>query len=198
MANANAPRGLIPVGTLNHGAYRGKIRTFLATGATGAIYIGSPVTVGNTSGMFNGQRYTVVGGGFVTSNIVAGVCVAVIPTDRSSTTYRVTSTDRLIMVDVDPNTIYEVQDNQATDAAALLSTEFGMVADLASDAGSTVTGYSSIAVDGSTATATWTDHDVEILDIVQSPDNVLGAYAKYHVRLLNHHASGTTNTFAGN
>ena len=198
MANAHAPRGLIPVGTLNHGAYRGKIRTFLATGATGAIYIGSPVTVGNTSGMFNGQRYSTVAGGFTTAGIVQGVCVAVIPTDRSSTTYRVTSTDRLIMVDVDPYTIYEVQDNQATDAAALLGTEFGMVADLASDAGSTVTGYSSIAVDGSTATATWTDHDVEILDIIQSPDNVLGAYAKYHVRLLNHHALGTTNTFAGN
>jgi hypothetical protein len=198
MANANAPRGLIPVGTLNHGAYRGKIRTFLATGATGAIYIGSPVTVGNTSGMFNGQRYSTVAGGFTTAGIVQGVCVAVIPTDRSSTTYRATSTDRLIMVDVDPYTIYEVQDNQATDAAALLATEFGMVADLASDAGSTVTGYSSITVDGSTATATYGDHDVEILDIIQAPDNVLGAYAKYHVRLLRHHALGTIDALAGN
>jgi hypothetical protein len=91
-----------------------------------------------------------------------------------------------------------VQDNQATDAAALLGTEFGMVADLSSDAGSTVTGYSSIAVDGSTATATYSDHDVEILDIVQSPDNVLGAYAKYHVRLLRHHALGTIDALAGN
>lgn len=198
MANANAPRGLIPVGTLNHGAYRGKIRTFLATGATGAIFIGSPVVIGGSSGMFNGFRYSTVTGSFVTSNIVAGVCVAVLPTDRSSPTSRVTSTDRLIMVDIDPNTIYEVQDNQTTDANALLSTEFGMVADLASDAGSTVTGYSSIAVDASTATATYTDHDVEIIDIIQSPDNVLGAFAKYHVRLLNHFMSNTSNTFAGN
>jgi hypothetical protein len=198
MANANAPRGLIPVGTLNHGAYRGKIRTFLATGATGAIYIGSPVTVGNTSGMFNGQRYTTVAGGFTTAGIVQGVCVAVLRTDRTSTTNRATSTDRMILVDVDPYTIYEVQDNQATDAAALLGTEVDMVADLSSDAGSTVTGYSSIAVDGSTATATYSDHDVEILDIVQSPDNVLGAYAKYHVRLLRHPALGTIDALAGN
>jgi hypothetical protein len=198
MANANAPRGLIPVGTLNHGAYRGKVRNFLATGATGAIYIGSPVLVGGTSGLFNGFRYATVAGGFATSNILAGVCVGVIPTDRSSTTYRATSTDRLIMVDVDPFTIYEVQDSQATDAAAILATEIGMVADLSSDAGSTVTGYSSLTLDGSTPTATWTDHDVEILDIIQAPDNVLGAYCRYHVRLLNHHALGTTDTFAGN
>ena len=198
MANTNAPRGLIPVGTLNHGAYRGKVRTFLATGATGAIYINSPVLVGGDSGLFNGFRYPTVAGAFATSNIVAGVCVGIIPTDRSSTTYRATSTNRLIMVDVDPYTIYEVQDNQVTDAAAVLATEIGMVADLASDGGSTVTGYSNITVDGSTATATWSDHDVEILDIIQSPDNVLGAYCKYHVRLLNHFALGTSNTQTGN
>ena len=146
MANVNAPRGLIPVGTLNHGAYRGKVRTFLATGATGAIYIGSPVKVGGDSGMYNGFRYATVGGGFVTSNPVMGVCVGVVPADRSSTTYRANSTDRLILVDTDPYTIYEVQDNQATDAAALQATEIGMVCDLASDSGSTVTGYSAITV----------------------------------------------------
>lgn len=199
MANANAPRGLIPVGTLNHGAYRGKVRNFLATGATGAIYIGSPVQIGGNSGMFNGFRYPTVNGSFTTGMILSGVCVGVVPTDRSSTTYRVDSTDRLIMVDVDPYTIYEVQDSQATDAAAVLATEIGMVADLSSDAGSTVTGYSSLTVNGATPpTATWTDHDVEILDIIQSPDNVLGAYCKYHVRLLNHHALGVIDANTGN
>jgi hypothetical protein len=193
---------LIPVGTLNHGAYRGKIRTFLATGATGAIFIGSPVLPGGDSGAYNGNRYATCAGGVVTSNGVIGVCVGVIPTDRSATTHRVTSTSRLILVDVDPYTIYEVQDNQATDAAAVLSTEIGMTADLSSDAGSTVTGYSSLALDGTTATATYTpgttDTDVEIIDIIQDPRNDIGAYCRYHVRLLNHVFGPTYHRFAGN
>lgn len=198
MANANAPRGLIPVGTLHHGAYRGKIRTFLATGATGAIYIGSPVQIGGDSGVFNGFRYATVNGGFTAGMIIAGVCVGVIPTDRSSTTYRATSTNRLIMVDVDPLTIYEVQDNQTTDALAVLATEIGMAAALTNDAGSTVTGYSSIQLDGNTPTATMGSLDAEILDIIQAPDNILGAFCKYHVRLLRGFASGANDTFAGN
>lgn len=197
MPNVNAPRGLIPVGTLNHGAYRGKIRTYLATGA-GAIYIGSPCVIGGDSGLYNGFRYPTVTGAMTTGNVLAGVCVGVIPVDRSSTTYRAASVARLIMVDTDPYTIYEVQDVQAVDANAVLSTEIGMVADLSSDSGSTVTGYSAITVDGNTVTVTPTDHDVEILDIIQDPTNVIGGYCRYHVRLLNHFAVAFLAANTGN
>jgi|SRR5687767_7571255 len=202
MANPNVQRGLIPVGSLLASPYSGKVMTFLATGATGAIYIGSPVLPGGDSGLYNGKRYATCAGGFVTSNGVLGVCVGVEPVTRESTIYRVDSTARLIKVNVDPFAIYEVQDSQDTDAAAVLSTEIGMTADLTSDAGSTVTGRSSIELDGSTATATYTpgttDTDVEIIEIVRNPENAIGANCRYRVRLLNTVFGPTYHRFAGN
>lgn len=198
MANPDVQRGLIPVGSMVASPYSGRVATFLATGATGAIYIGSPVTVGGDSGVFNGFRYPTVGGGFTSGNVAAGVCVGVLPVTRESALHRADSEDRLIMVNVDPYAIYEAQDSQAADADALQAAEIGQVADLTSIGGSTVTGRSTVEVDGDTATTEYTDHDVEILDIVRSPDNELGAHARYRVRLLRHHALGTINALAGN
>lgn len=201
MANPDVTRGLIPVRTILGAPYTGQAQTFLATGATGAIGIGSPVTHGGTSGVFRGQRYTTVAGGFATSNAVVGVCVGIEPVTRESTVHRATSTDRLIHVCTDPMMLFAVQDNEDTDAAAVLSTEMGMVADLSSDSVSTVTGRSLIELDGSTATATYTpgttDADVEIVEVIREVNNVLGAHAKYLVRLLNHHWGPTYNRFSG-
>lgn len=190
MANPDVQRGLTPVRTLQGVPYTSQLQTFLATGDTGAIYVGSPVKHGGTSGTFRGQRYVTVAGGFTTGDTVLGVCVGVEPVTRESTTYRATSTDRLIHVCTDPFMLFEVQDSQATDAAAVLATEFGMVADLTSDGGSTVTGRSTIELDGSTAVAQGASdqtEDVQIVDIIRSPDNALGAHARYLVRLLNHY-----------
>lgn len=190
MANPDVSRGLIPTRTFQGRPYTGQFMTFLATGATGAIYVGSPVTHGGTSGLFNGHRYTTVGGGFTTGNTVLGVCVGVVPVTRESTVYRATSTDRLIQVCTDPDMLFEVQDSQAADADAVVAAEFGMVADLTSDGGSTVTGLSSIELDGSTAVAQGSSdqtEDVQIIEIIRRPDNELGAHAAYLVRLLNHY-----------
>jgi len=190
MANPDVSRGLIPTRTFQGRPYTGQSMTFLATGDTGAIYVGSPVTHGGTSAVFNGQRYTTVAGGFTTGSTVVGVCVSVIPVTRESTVYRATSTDRLIQVCTDPDMLFEVQDNETTDAAAVLAAEFGMVADLSSDGGSTVTGLSNIQLDGSTAVAQASSdqtEDVQIIEIVRRPDNELGAHAAYLVRLLNHY-----------
>lgn len=190
MANPNNARGLIPSRTLQGVPYNGQCQTFLATGATGAIGIGSPVTHGGTSALFNGQRYVTCAGGFTTGATVIGVCVGIEPVTRESTVHRATSTNRLIKVCTDPFMLYEVQDSQDADADAVLAAEFGMVADLTSDSVSTVTGRSGIEVSGATAVAQGASdqtEDVQIVDIVRRPDNVLGANAKYLVRLLNHY-----------
>lgn len=188
MANPDVQRGLVPTRTIQGVPYSGQCQTFLATGDTGAIYIGSPVTHGGTSGTFRGQRYVTVAGGFTTGDTIMGVCIGIEAVTRESTTYRATSTDRLVHVCTDPEMLYEVQDSQGVTANAVVATEFGMVADLTSDGGSTVTGRSSIELDGSTAVAqagSDQTEDAQIWDIVRRPDNELGGNAAYLVRLLN-------------
>jgi len=190
MANPDVQRGLIPTRTIQGNPYNGQVQTFLATGATGAIYIGSPVTHGGTSGTFRGQRYVTCAGAFTTGLTVLGVCVGIEAVTRESTVYRANSTDRLIHVCTDPEMLYEVQDSQSVTADAIVATEFGMVADLTSDGGSTVTGRSSIELDGSTAVdqdSSDQTEDVQVWDIVRRPDNELGGNAAYLVRLLNYY-----------
>ena len=102
MANPDVARGLIPSRTLQGVPYCGQVQTFLATGDTGAIYIGSPVKHGGTSAVFNDHRYTTVAGGFTTADTVIGVCVGVEAVTRESDVFRATSTDRLIHVCTDP------------------------------------------------------------------------------------------------
>jgi hypothetical protein len=190
MANPDVARGLIPTRTIQGVPYSGQVQTFLATGATGAIYIGSPVKHGGTSALFNGWRYPTVAGGFSTGNTIVGVCVGIEAVTRESTTYRATSTDRLIHVCTDPFMLFEVQDSQGADADAVVAAEIGHVADLSSDGGSTVTGRSSIELDGSTATniaGSDQTEDVQIIEVIRRPDNELGGNAAYLVRMLNHY-----------
>jgi len=202
MANADVQRGLVPVRTMSGAPYSGQVQTYLATGATGDIFVGSPVLPGGDSGTFNGQTYPTCAGGFATSNGILGVCVGVEAVTRESPVYRADSTDRLIKVCTDSSMLYRVQDSQTVDANAVLSTEIGMVADLTSDGGSTTNGRSSIELDGSTATATYTpgtsDSDVEIVGIMQNPGNAIGGSADYVVRLLNHVHGSNYNRFSGN
>jgi hypothetical protein len=190
MANPNVARGLIPTRTLQGVPYSGQVQTFLATGASGAIYIGSPVKHGGSAASFNGQLYTTCAGSFTTGQVVIGVCVGIQPVTRESTLHRANSTDRLVHVCTDPFMLFEVQDSQDTDAAALLASEVGFVADLTSDAGSTVTGRSTVEVNGDSAVAIASSdqtEDVQIIEVVRRPDNAVGANAKYLVRLLNHY-----------
>lgn len=190
MANPDVSRGLIPSRTFQGRPYSGQFMTFVSADSNSAIYVGSPVVHGGGSKVFNGQRYTTCDGGFTTGSTVIGVCVGVEPVTRESEVYCPASTERLIHVCTDPDMLFEVQDSQGTTSAAVEAAEFGMVADLTSDGGSTVTGLSSIELDGSTAVAQASSdqtEDVQIIELVRRPDNELGGNAAYLVRLLNHY-----------
>jgi len=192
MANPDVSRGLIPSRTYQGRPYSGQFMTFATVDSNSAIYVGSPVKHGGGSKVVNGQRYTTVDGGFSTGDTVVGVCVGVEPVTRESTVYAGASADpaRLVHVCTDPDMLFEVQDSQGSDSAAVEAAEFGMVADLSSDGGSTVTGLSTIELDGSTAVAQASSNqteDVQIIELVRRPDNELGGNAAYLVRLLNHY-----------
>lgn len=196
MANVNNPFGLRPVRYLNGAPWNGQAREYFATGATGAIYIGDPVMLAgsaNTSevqGRAVGTLATVVPATAGDGNPILGVCVGVVPVDRSSTVYRATSTDRIILVVDDPNVVFQGQtDDAATDWAA---TDVGSYANLLTGTGSTVTGKSGFTLDTTDGPAN-NDPSNQLLVLgLSAPqatptgDNAIGDFSVWDVIINNH------------
>lgn len=185
MANADLPRGLQPRRHQSSAPFNDALERFYvpATDAT-ALYRGGLVKL---AGSADANGVPTVTGNVATGDSIVGVVMGFEPQSRADLVlYRAASTAMYVLVNTDPDVMWEVQED--SDGAALAATSVGMVADLTGfTAGNTTTGRSSIEIDSSTATATSTGtEDVQILKLVQKPDNEIGAQAKWLVRLLNH------------
>lgn len=187
MANVNQPMGLRPVGTIGQEGYVGKIEAFNvpATDAT-AIGIGDPVTLTGAGGI-SADGLPIAKRGTV-GGIAVGVCVGVklVPTDLTLN-YRKASTAMTILVDTDPLTVYEIQEDSVGGSIALAngtkdcSLILGTV--------DTVTGNSNTMLDSSTVAATAT-LDCLLLRPSPSPTNTPAtSYAKWLVKLNLHQYS---------
>lgn len=183
MANRNTPMGLRPVGTLGQSGYVGRIERFYSSDAT-AIGIGDPVTLTGAGGIHTDGKTPICIRGTV-GGIHAGVMVGIelIPTDLTMT-YKKASQGTFILVDTDPMTIYEIQEDSVAGSVAL--------ADGTKDASiilgtvDTVTGNSKTMLDSSTAAAN-VALDLLLLRPAPTIDNTAAsAYAKWHVKLNNH------------
>lgn len=185
MANADAPFGLKPVRYLSGAPYNGAANRYYipATDTDAAVYVGSLVKL---TGGADADGIPVVTGNVATGNPVVGVVVSVVPVTADSTIYRANSTARYVMVADDPNLVFEVQED--SDGGALAATAAGGTATLTGfTSGSTVTGLSAIEIDSSGLSETSdTDDDVRIIQMVQRPDNAVGANAIWRVRLNVH------------
>lgn len=189
MSNSNKPMGLKPVGTIGQAGYVGKLERFYvpSTDAT-AIGIGDPVTLTGAGGLHTD------GTPIVTRGSVGGVCAGVMvgveltPTDLSLT-YRKASTGMHILVDTDPNTIYEIQEDSVGGAIALADGTKN--ASLVLGTVDTTTGNGKTQVDSSTAAASAT-LDLLLLRPALGEDNTPAvAYCKWLVKLnLHQFASG--------
>lgn len=184
MANSDAARGLMPSRYLSGAVYTGAANKYYvpATDNT-AIYVGGLVKM---AGSADADGVASVTGNVATGDAVVGVVVAVAPVTADSTTYRVASTERYVMVADDPNLLFEAQEDSV--GGALAAANVGNTADLASfTAGSTASGLSSMEIDSSTATASGDGtQDVLIWGLAQRPDNEIGTNANWLVRLNNH------------
>ena len=191
MANVNAPYGLIPIRYASGAPYNGAANPYFATGATGAIYVGDPVVLAgaaNTSefaGYAPGMLATVTIALDGDGDVKLGVCVAVLAADSTSVPYRVTSTDRIIMVADDPNLIFRGQCN--ADSTAWAGTDVGSYASLKVGTGSTVTGKSAWTLD-TTDVPDNNDpsNELLIMNLSRLPNNAIGAYAQWDVMINNH------------
>lgn len=183
MANADTPFGLRPVAMLSSGAYTGGARVYsVAAGDATAIFIGDLVTLAGTSQTINGVVYSDVVQS-ATGDVFTGVVVGVLPDVATSTTYRVASTQRLLLVNDDPNAVFEIQ--EVSGGTPLAANDVGLNANIVVAAGSTVTGYSGIELNNATE-ATTNTLDVKIVGFVNRPDNAVGEHAKWLVRLNRH------------
>lgn len=189
MANPNAPFGLRPVRYASGAPYNGACNSYFATGATGVIAIGDPVTAAgsaNTSafgGVQAGVLPTCTIAADGTDDVLIGVCVGVQLVTRDSTIYRENSTDRLIQVADDPNLIFQVQQDAGGPIAA---TDVGLFANLKAGTASTITGLSSWVIDGSATPASTVGFQLRLERLAPIPGNAIGDYAIWEVRINNH------------
>ncbi len=168
MANADRPAGLTPVGTLGSAGYVGKVRRmYIAAGYGTALFVGDPVKVSGTGDTLGVPGIEAAG--------ASGVCVGVIvgfESNKADLTklHSAASTEGYALVDVDPNTIYKIQDDNNT---AMTVADIGLNADFIAGAGDATTGRSAYELDsgGTTAPGTTATLAVQIIGVDQRPDN---------------------------
>lgn len=190
MANANIPFGLRPMGRLSGSVVTGAIRQFsVAAGNATAIFIGDPVKGAGTSQIIDGNVFTDVVQA-ATGDVITGVVVGVKPVTQDSLLYRAASTQRVLMVNIDPDVLLEVQ--QVTGGTALTANDVGLNANFVVGSGSTTTGLSGVTIDNTTE-ATTNTLDLKIVEIVNRADNDVGtavgtgeANSRFLVRINRH------------
>lgn len=179
MANVDAAIGLSPV-RMPGAPYNGNVEIFCVPATDSTVtYIGAPIKLAgdaDADGIPTATTATTSG-----DNLV-GVCVGVLPTQATDAPYRLASTLRYILVNTDPNTIYEIQCN-----GTLTSTMIGNVADMSTPTtGTAATGRSLVELNIATVSAAGDGtEDFTILRLAPRPDNEIGADAKVWVRLNN-------------
>ncbi len=172
MANSNFPFGLRPVQNMLSSSYGGVIQQFSVPTSDGtAIYVGDPVKRVTTSQFINGQVLGDIAQA-ATGDVIVGVVVGFLADTRDSLIYRAASTQRIALVCIDPNAMFEIQ--QVTGGTPLTANDVGLNANFVVAAGSTVTGLSGVTLDNTTE-ATTNTLDLKIVAMVNRVDNDPGS-----------------------
>lgn len=206
MANTSKIRGFIPVKHVNGSPYNGQANIYYVPSSDGtALFVGDPVKLAADANSQGIQHVTKATAGAA----VLGVVVGVINTkfdpvagnmsggsvSLDTPVYRPASTGQYVLVCDAPDVVYEVEAVTGSNASySFAVADVGLNADLATVAGSTVTGTSAAALNMATAAATAT-LQWKILGVVQRPDNeITGANTKVLVKINNAQLSAGTGT----
>lgn len=167
MANANVVRGLVPVRGVNSQTVSGGPRLYShAAGDAVQIMVGDPVKIAGTAQTINGiTTQDVVRA--ATGDVIAGVCVGILPTTRDSLTYGPASAAYNLFVDDDPNSLFEIQD--LSTGTALTVADVGLNCDFVVAAGNTYLGTSGVTLNNATE-ATTNTLDLKLIDVVNRAD----------------------------
>lgn len=190
MANSTTPFGLSPVQTLLSGPFSGAVQAFSVAAGNGvAIFVGDLVTQAGTSQIINGVVYQDVVQG-ATGDIFTGVVVGVLPESRDSLLYRAASTQRVLLVNIDPNAEFLIR--QSAGGTPLTANDIGLNANVVVGSGSTFTGLSGMALNNATEAGTDT-LDLKIVGMPSGPGNDVGTSVSsgadgstFYVRINRH------------
>jgi hypothetical protein len=193
VGNTNAPMGLRPVGTLGSAGYTGRIEVFAtSTSDSAAIGIGDPIVntgTGDAAGVPVAKRFTTNG---TTGAVISGVCVGIVPNPGDLTVgYRAASSATKILVDTDPNTIFEIADSSSAQTTSMAITDIGNNVGLVMGTVDTTTGNGKTVL--GTTIGTTTALECKILRLSPKVGNAVGDWAKYQVIINNHqYRAGTS------
>jgi len=188
MANTDAAFGLKPMRHRDGSPYNGASkRYYVGTGDANNIFIGDVVKLsgsGSTEGIPGIVQHT-AGAGSSAGDGPVGVVVGFenLTSGNLSRTYRPASTAMYVLVADGPNLMFAVQEDSV--GGALAVTDIGLNADIIIGTGNTLTGTSAFELDSSSAAVTAT-LDCRIHEVLQRPDNEVGANAIWLVSLNNH------------
>lgn len=177
MANRDTIYGLKYIGNLSGNATGQVVRCNIPASDGTATFIGDAVkSLGSSDADGIAQVIQCAAG-----DIIYGVIVGFEPLlSDLSVKHRVASTNRYCLVQIDPMSVFEIQEDSV--GGALAATNVGHNADLIVATGSTQSGYSGMELDSSTATTTATLR-LRILGFSQRVDNEIGANAKVLVKI---------------
>ena len=186
VGNVNAPQGLRPVGTLGSAGYCGRIEVFATLSTdSAAIGVGDPVIntgEADANGIPVVKRFTSNG---TSGAPMVGVMLGIVPNPLDlAQTYRKAYTDQYVLVDTDPNTVYEVADSSTAQTTCLAASDIGSNITAAMGTVNTTTGNGNTVL--GTTKGTTTNLELKILRLSPKVGNLIGDYAKYQVLINNH------------
>ena len=199
MANRNAPFGLSPFGYLNGSPWNGQARMYCipSSDAANAYAIGDPVVLAGSADSKGIPTVTLASAGY--GNAITGVIVGAggivyggpgaNPNNLNTTVVPVTKAQNYyVLVADDPNILFVAQEDSVGNNLA--ATDVGNNIDLV--AGTNSGHLSGWMIDSSTAN-TGNTRQVQIMQFLQTPDNAIGTYGRWVVRINNHsYRAGTT------
>lgn len=188
MANSNAPFGLRPIND-NGTPWSGQGRLCRIPSSQAAnVFLGDPLVPLGTTDAFGvpdvgiataGATNTVLGSFLGVCNGPAGSGVTL---TRDLPVYHQASVANYVLVADDPNQLYAIQED--SDGGAIAITTGGYAnGNLVSGTGSTATGFSGWQLDSSTVASGNATYQLRVLGLLRGPDNAIGTYAKWVVRL---------------
>lgn len=178
MANANTPFGLKPLRGAASEPHNGGLEMFNVPASDGtALYIGDPVVKAGSSdaaGVATVIRAAAAGP-------ITGVVQGFVPDGTTNMVgYRAASTNAYVLVNTNPDDLYEIQDTAGTIVAA----DIGLNANMTAAAGNAFTKRSGFIIDPATKAATAT-LALKIVGVSPRPANDMGAFQKLIVKINN-------------
>lgn len=187
MANVNQPLGFKPVREAGSGTHNGGLNMYYHPATDGvALYIGDPVLKAGSAdaaGCPTAARAVAAGA-------ITGVVCGFVPDGVTNIAgYGAASTAFYILVDDDPDHMFEIQEDAV--GGALAAVDVGLNADFIVAAGNAYTKRSGVMLDTSTK-ATTAGLPLKIIGFTPRPGNDIGALAKVLVKINNHTEANAT------